>query len=714
MIFDQNFRDKYVLGFKAPGEPLPEGTTVMADTIRELAEQTGIDPDALQDTVERYNHACQTGVDEEFGRGTWPWAVQSWGDKRLKPNPVMGPLDKPPFHALKLVRVGMGIPSAGLEGRHHRARRRCDGHPHPGPLRGRQRRGATRHRRLPERHRQRPRPHARLPRRARHRRRRDRGGPAGHGSPDGRLRRGPRLEMGARGSPPRALLTADAQILLVSKRPAPLPSSANRFRPSPFAYGLHDRAAPQGTDLEANRPRVGRPAWTPRGMMAMVITAGGSSSLPGGRSRPGPPELLLAVGATSVNRADLAHRAGRHDPGLSRDGPPIAGMDAAGTVIEVGPAVRDVGVGDRVMGLVGGGHAELALLDHRLAVPVPHGWTDVDAAAAVSGLLTQHHALVHAAGLRAGESVLVHGASAPVGLTAVQLAAFLGARPVLATARTGRADALIARAGADVVVHVAREPFVERVLAATGGAGVDVIVDHVGGPSLADSVRCLPVGGRLISVGRLGGEVAELDLEQLAFKQARIIGVTFRTGRSSSTRTSCGASSTICFPRSSGGACVRSSIGPIRSRGRWRRRREWRPTAISASSYSPWRPDRPRAERPRGQPGGSPSSTGSRTRASSRQSAAQVTCDASHTCSFHGWRSVAASMPASRARRRLSGLSSISRSMPSSRQRATLSSSQESPWWRRPMSSSQRRVAVSDRSARRLVMWMECPGHTSG
>ncbi len=153
----------------------------------------------------------------------------------------------------------------------------------------------------------------------------------------------------------------------------------------------------------------------------------------------------------------------------------------------------------------------------------------MEAAAAVSGLLTQHHALVRAAGLRAGESVLVHGASAPVGLTAVQLAAFLGARPVLATSRTGRADDLIARAGAGVVVHTAHEPLAERVLAATGGAGVDVIVDHVGGPSLADSVRCLAVGGRLISVGRLGGERAELDLELLAFKQARIIGVTFRT-----------------------------------------------------------------------------------------------------------------------------------------------------------------------------------------
>jgi len=115
MIFDQTFRDKYVLGFVAPGQPLPEGTTEKADTIRGLADKIGIDADTLEETVERYNGFCETGVDEEFARGSWPWAVQSWGDKRLQPNPVMGPIDKPPYHALKLTRVGMGIPSAGLK-----------------------------------------------------------------------------------------------------------------------------------------------------------------------------------------------------------------------------------------------------------------------------------------------------------------------------------------------------------------------------------------------------------------------------------------------------------------------------------------------------------------------------------------------------------------------------------------------------------------------
>lgn len=114
MIFDQNFRDKYVLGFKTPADPLPEGTTVTADSMRELGEKLGIDAAAFEATVERYNRYCETGVDEEFGRGSWPWAVQSWGDRRLK-HPVLGPLDRPPYHGLALTRVGMGIPSAGLK-----------------------------------------------------------------------------------------------------------------------------------------------------------------------------------------------------------------------------------------------------------------------------------------------------------------------------------------------------------------------------------------------------------------------------------------------------------------------------------------------------------------------------------------------------------------------------------------------------------------------
>ena len=139
---------------------------------------------------------------------------------------------------------------------------------------------------------------------------------------------------------------------------------------------------------------------------------------------PGPDEILIEVVATSVNRADLAQRAGRHDPGLSRpDQPLVAGMDAAGVVSEVGADVAAVQPGDRVMGLVRGGYAAKAILDARLAIPVPDAWTLVEGAAAVSGLQTEYDALANAAQLQPGEAVVIHGASAPVGLTGFSLRA---------------------------------------------------------------------------------------------------------------------------------------------------------------------------------------------------------------------------------------------------------------------------------------------------
>jgi NADPH2:quinone reductase len=246
--------------------------------------------------------------------------------------------------------------------------------------------------------------------------------------------------------------------------------------------------------------------------------------------RPGLREVVIEVGAASVNRADLAHREGRHDPGLApARGLSVAGMDAAGVVVEIGERAAPVSVGDRVMGLVSGGYAERAILDSRLAIPVPKSWTLVEAAAAVSGLMTAYDALVNAAQARAGQSVVILGASAPIGLTTVQLAKHLGARPVIGTARSARREDLVLAAGAERVLMTAGSRFADQVLDATDGRGADVIIDHVGGPYLADSVQSLAIEGRLISVGRLGGNTGPLDLELLAYKRAQIIGVTFRT-----------------------------------------------------------------------------------------------------------------------------------------------------------------------------------------
>lgn len=242
----------------------------------------------------------------------------------------------------------------------------------------------------------------------------------------------------------------------------------------------------------------------------------------------GPRQVAVAVRAASINRADLLQRAGSYMPGGS---PQVlrAGLDAAGQVVAVGEAVKTVTVGDRVMAMAPGGLAERVVVDETMLVPIPEAWSEAEGAAAVVALMTAHNALVTAARLREGESVLVHGAASGVGLQTVQLSSFLGAGTVIATTRSARAADLLRGLGADHVVDVSQVDFISAVSRIKGDQGVDVIVDHVGGPYLADNVACLSVKGRLVSVGRLAGSTGALDMETLALKRLEIIGVTFRT-----------------------------------------------------------------------------------------------------------------------------------------------------------------------------------------
>jgi NADPH:quinone reductase-like Zn-dependent oxidoreductase len=168
-------------------------------------------------------------------------------------------------------------------------------------------------------------------------------------------------------------------------------------------------------------------------------------------------------------------------------------------------------------------------VDEAMLVPIPQTWSEAEGAAAIVALMTAHNALVTGARLRDGESVLVHGAASGVGLQTVGLSSFLGAGTVIATTRSARAVGLLRGLGAHHVVDVSQVDFVSAVSRIAGDQGVDVIVDHVGGPYLADNIDCLAVKGRLVSVGRLAGGTGTLDMETLALKRLEIIGVTFRT-----------------------------------------------------------------------------------------------------------------------------------------------------------------------------------------
>ncbi len=245
----------------------------------------------------------------------------------------------------------------------------------------------------------------------------------------------------------------------------------------------------------------------------------------------GPGQVVIAVHAASLNRADLLMRRGIYAARGGADGPPIAGLDCAGEVLEVGDAVSGLAPGDRVMSSAGGSYAERVAVDARRPVPLPAPWTFAEGAAAITGLMTEHDALVTTGGLRPGEAVVVHGAASGVGLQAVALAAHLGAGVVVAVLRRDRpqARALLERLGAtDVVAAGPEGKFADAVAAATADHGADLVIDHVGGPWLAETLRCAAPYARVVNIGRLGGGKGELDLDALALKRARVIGSTFR------------------------------------------------------------------------------------------------------------------------------------------------------------------------------------------
>jgi NADPH:quinone reductase-like Zn-dependent oxidoreductase len=242
---------------------------------------------------------------------------------------------------------------------------------------------------------------------------------------------------------------------------------------------------------------------------------------------PEPGQILVRVRAAALNRADLYMLEGTYNPNTKTSNIYTAGLELAGEVEAVGEGVEIPAVGDHVMGATLGAFAPFALLDHRHAIKVPTELDWSDAAALPVGLSTAHDALVTQAGLVAGDSVLVVGASSSMGLLAVQLASALGARRVLATTTTDQKVGEIKAVGADVVINTATERLVEKATEATDGAGVDIVLDHVGGQLFAELLTATRIGGTIINIGRLAGPTCTINLDQLAFRRLRIRGTTF-------------------------------------------------------------------------------------------------------------------------------------------------------------------------------------------
>ena len=202
-------------------------------------------------------------------------------------------------------------------------------------------------------------------------------------------------------------------------------------------------------------------------------------------------------------------------------------MEFAGTVAAVGPGVTDHAVGDEVMGIVGGGaYAEVLVLHERQVMPIPSGIDVTDAAAIPEVFMTAFDALVVQGGLTSGRWALVHAGASGVGTAAIQIAKAIGAR-IAVTASAAKHDRC-RQLGADVVIDYRTERFVDVVTEATGGAGVDVVLDVVGGEYTIDNIKSLRVGGRILQVGVMGDQKVELPLGMLLPKRAAIIGTVLR------------------------------------------------------------------------------------------------------------------------------------------------------------------------------------------
>lgn len=244
---------------------------------------------------------------------------------------------------------------------------------------------------------------------------------------------------------------------------------------------------------------------------------------------PGPGEISVDVHATALNRADWLQVLGKYPvpPGTPAD---LPGMEYAGTVRAAGPRASRFRPGDRVMGLVpGAAFAERLVTHEREAVPVPEALSLTDAAAIPEAFFTAFDALVLQGGLGAGERVLVHAVASGVGTAAAQIvhaasATLLG---------TGRDNAKLERVaalvpGASILVARDTPRFADRVLELTSGAGVDLVLDLVGGRYTAESLACLAPRGRMLLVGTVDGVKSELDLRLALGKRARITGTVLR------------------------------------------------------------------------------------------------------------------------------------------------------------------------------------------
>lgn len=241
---------------------------------------------------------------------------------------------------------------------------------------------------------------------------------------------------------------------------------------------------------------------------------------------PGQGEALIRVEAAGVNRPDVFQRMGLYPP--PPGAPDTPGLEVAGEVVAVGSNVSNFSIGDRLCALVaGGGYAEYCVVQTAAALPVPAPISSVEAAAIPETFFTVWTNVFDLGGLKAGEHFLVHGGTSGIGTTAIMLAKEFGAK-VYATAGSAEKCQAMTDLGVDRAINYKEEDFVAALQDETGGKGVDVILDMVGGDYIPRNLKLLGFKGRLVFIAFLGGSRAEADFMQVMLKRLTITGSTLR------------------------------------------------------------------------------------------------------------------------------------------------------------------------------------------
>ncbi|WP_249690623.1 NAD(P)H-quinone oxidoreductase [Stappia sp. WLB 29] len=269
---------------------------------------------------------------------------------------------------------------------------------------------------------------------------------------------------------------------------------------------------------------------TPRMMTAIGFETPGGPDVLAPMQRPVPAaaagEVLIRVEAAGVNRPDVIQRMGHYPP------PPgvtdIPGLEVAGTVVALGPDVSGIAAGDKVCALVpGGGYAEYVAAPAGSVLPVPSGLSMAEAAALPETFFTVWTNVFDRVGLKAGERFLVHGGTSGIGTTAIQLAKAFGAEVFTTVGSDEKAEA-VRKLGADHAINYNKTDFVEAVLEATGGHGVEVILDMVGGDYVERNWKVAAVEGRICQIATLNGVAENVNFSRLMVKRLVHTGSTLR------------------------------------------------------------------------------------------------------------------------------------------------------------------------------------------